>query len=223
MNTYTKHLRPLGKLWTLTLASLCLLASCQSNKIGEDFESCHVQGINISKEPHQVLRYHVNLGNMPPFAPYVNKVVTFKSPCAIQVYHHFEGLIWYSLEDYTPQSGTQKYPCIRLIPIYSGKIACVVGTWVYIKNELFANNVKALVEVCTDQLNDGKPFYIWYDWGYEPTRKEGVDIHLKRAPWEPTEVKNNRFVDDIVKAAKLPSSSQLPNRRFIKIPTPPTP
>lgn len=94
MNTYTKHFRPLGKVWTLPLASLCLLASCQSNKIGEDFESCHVQGINISKEPHQVLRYHVNLGNMPPFAPYVNKVVTFKSPCAIQVYHHFEGLIW---------------------------------------------------------------------------------------------------------------------------------
>ena len=206
-------------MWVLPLAALCLLASCQSNRIGEDHHSWRVQGINIYKGPYQVLRYHVNLDNLPPFAPYINKVVTFKSPCAIQVFHHCEGLIWYSLEDYAPKNS----PDTRQIPVCSGKIVGVQGKFVFIKNKLFENQVEALVEVCTDQLNDGKPFYITYDWGYIPTRNDSVYVHLRRAPWEPEEIKNDRLVADIQKAANLPPSSQLPNRRFVKIPTPPTP
>lgn len=192
----------------LSLALVLSLISCQAKKeadtlVGELYDTWCIQDINIVKQPAGYLMYVVNLNNMFPFAPYINRELSFKSPTAIQI-KQWAGGYSYELVDYTPsEDGTID---LYKIPISGGKIVCVKGIFWFDKNgTIDSTDLKALVEVRTDRLNNGNPVYIPYNWGYEPTRNENIYKHLKRAPWEPIETQNNRLLEELIKKLNLPT------------------
>ncbi len=194
------------QIYKLSFAFVCLLTSCQMineqvdekpSKIGIIYDCTNWEAYDtkIVKLQNGAFIYKANLDHAPPFSACVNKVVTFQSPQAINILHHYKGLTFYSLVDYVPPGkGT-----IDLLNVPVDDKARIVGFrgQVIGYNDGNTNSVEkftsikitALIEVRSKFLNDGKPLYIMYDWynGIEGTETIGQTVYvpLKRAPWEP--------------------------------------
>lgn len=203
--------------YILSFAFIFFLTSCQMINEREDerpreiviiFDCTNWEAYDtkIGKLQSGAFIYKANLDHTPPFSSCINKVVTFQSPQAINISHHCEGLTFYSLVDCIPL-GKETIDLLN-VPVDNkartvGFRGIVIGYHDGNTNsvEKFASiKIMALIKVRSKFLNDGKAFYIMYDWydGIEGTETIGQTVYvpLKRAPWEPKRINIRRVQFD---------------------------
>ena len=130
------------------------------------------------------MRSVIDFSNLPEFAPYCSKEVTFIPPLAIQRVDYEAGT-FYKLQDYKPLPGGVRD--LYHVPVHAGRLLAVRCVWEeFLKPgdkayQLDSFKVEALLEVQHPdvQVNNGKPLYLTYILADDETPP-----HHIRAPWK---------------------------------------
>lgn len=132
----------------------------------------------------QLNKQVMDFSELPEFAPYCGKEVTFHLPLAIQRIDYAAGT-FYELKDYKPQP--DGVIDLYHVPVQTGKLLAIRCLWEEVAEpgakafKLKSLSVEALLEVQHPdaQVNNGKPLYLTYILADDKTPP-----HRIRAPWK---------------------------------------
>lgn len=208
---------PIGKNLRLYFAATLLAISTSCEPMQEE-EGSFIEGAtmpaNWNFDGKKKLESHHRFSNgeeytlftydfsdQPPFSAYCGKEVTFSPACAIKRVDHVAGTS-YSLIDHQPLPGGVVN--LYSMPVQKGKLLAVRGRCSWIDSEKVfiptGCTIEALLEVYhpDTSVNGGKPLYLVYNLGHEPTKRPANGLpwyeHIKRAPWEPDSTPATRSI-----------------------------